>query len=212
MIVMGLTVKVLATIAQERRAAADRQLGALEAGNLMERITAHPFDQVTPELARRMSVSDLARGSLRDCELAIDMSGGGKSATGMPSAKRVMIRLRWKGPGGQWQAPVRLTSWIEPGRTTPMIRQNRHGHAGAPRRGITMIETLILVTCVAIVLGLAARHDSGDAAAGCRQPGPAQLFDHASSGWRVSFAPMCTRARPPCWKARRGKAAPRRRP
>jgi heme/copper-type cytochrome/quinol oxidase subunit 2 len=37
-----------------------------------------------------------------------------------------------------------------------MIRQNRKGDAAAPRRGITMIETLMLVTCVAIVLGLAA--------------------------------------------------------
>jgi hypothetical protein len=115
MIVMGLTLKVLATIAQERRAAADRQLGALETGNLMERITAHPFDQVTPELARRISVSDLTRRSLRDCELALSVSGGEKSAAGVQSAKRVMIRLRWKGPSGQWQAPVRLTSWIEPG-------------------------------------------------------------------------------------------------
>jgi heme/copper-type cytochrome/quinol oxidase subunit 2 len=37
-----------------------------------------------------------------------------------------------------------------------MIRQNRTGDAATPRRGITMIETLMLVTCVAIVLGLAA--------------------------------------------------------
>ena len=35
----------------------------------------------------------------------------------MQSAKRVVIRLRWKGAGGQWQAPVRLTAWIEPGRS-----------------------------------------------------------------------------------------------
>ena len=118
-IVMGLTVKVLGTIAHERRAASERQLGALEAGNLMERITAYPFDQVTPELARGMGVSDLTRRSLRDCELTIVVSGGDKSATGGPRAKRVMIRLRWKGAGGQWQAPVRLTSWIEPGRASP---------------------------------------------------------------------------------------------
>ncbi len=119
MIVMGLTLKVLATVAQERRGAADRQLGVLEAGNLMERITAQPFDQVTPELARRISVSDLTRRSLRDCDLAVAVSGGEKSEKGMQSAKRVMIRLRWKGQGGQWQAPVRLTSWIEPGGPHP---------------------------------------------------------------------------------------------
>jgi hypothetical protein len=119
MIVMGLTVKVLATIGQERRAASDRQLGALEAGNLMERITAHPFDQVTPELTQNISISDVTRRSLRDCELAVALSGGEKSAAGVQSAKRVMIRLRWKGPGGQWVSPVRLTSWIEPGVSHP---------------------------------------------------------------------------------------------
>jgi hypothetical protein len=118
-IVMGMTVQLLATVARERRAVSDRQLGALEVGNLMERITAHPFDQVTPELARKMSISDRARQSLRDGELAISVSGGENSATKGPSAKRVMIRLRWKGPGGQWQAPVRLSSWIEPGRSRP---------------------------------------------------------------------------------------------
>jgi hypothetical protein len=118
-IVMGLTVKVLGTIARERRAAADRQQGALEAGNLMERITAYPFEQVTPELARSMSVSDSTRRSLRECELAISVSGGDRSVTGVRSAKRVMIRLRWKGAGGQWQTPVRLASWIEPGRPRP---------------------------------------------------------------------------------------------
>jgi hypothetical protein len=118
-IIMGMTVKVLSTAAQQRRAAGDRQRGVLEAGNLMERITAHPFDEVTPELAGKMAVSNLARQSLRDCELAIAVSGGGHSATGVQSAKRVSIRMRWKGPGGHWQAPVRLTSWIEPGRTHP---------------------------------------------------------------------------------------------
>ena len=116
MIVMGMTVRVLSTVARERRAALDRQRGVLEAGNLMERITAYPFDQVTPDFVRKISVSDRARRSLRDCELVTSVSGGEKLGAGGQSAKRVMIRLRWKGPGGPWQAPVRLTSWIEPGR------------------------------------------------------------------------------------------------
>ncbi len=37
-----------------------------------------------------------------------------------------------------------------------MIRTTRTSGPGAPRRGITMIEVLILVTCVTIVLGMAA--------------------------------------------------------
>ena len=113
-VVMGLTVRVLATVAQERKSNMERQQAALAAGNLMERITAHPFEQVTPELARQFSLSDRARRSLRDCELAIAISGGEKSAAGSPEAKRISIRLRWRGRSGQWLSPVRLTSWLEP--------------------------------------------------------------------------------------------------
>jgi hypothetical protein len=119
MIVMGMTVKVLGTVAHERRSAVDRQRGVLEAGNLMERITAHSSDEVTPEFVKTLAVSDAARHSLRDCELSVSVSDSEKGAAGGPSAKRVMIRLQWKGPGGQWQAPVRLTSWMEPGRPRP---------------------------------------------------------------------------------------------
>ncbi len=113
MVVMGLMVKVLSTVARERRAAEHRQRGLFEVANLMERITAHPFDEVTPELARGMSLSESARSSLRDCELAIDVSAAEKAVTAGRRAKRVAIRLRWRGPAGQWQSPVRLTSWIE---------------------------------------------------------------------------------------------------
>ncbi len=112
-IVMGFTMKTLSTVGHERRAAEQRQRGVLEVGNLMERITALPFDKVTAPVARGMSLSDVARASLRDAELAIDVSAGDKSAEAGRSAKRVMIRLRWRGPSGEWQAPVRLTSWIE---------------------------------------------------------------------------------------------------
>jgi Tfp pilus assembly protein PilV len=117
MMVMGLMVKMLSTVAHERRGAEQRQRGIFEVANLMERITAHPFDEVTPEATRKISLSDAARASLRDCELAIDVSAGEKAAVAGRSPKRVMIRLRWRGPSGEWQAPVRLTSWIESRRT-----------------------------------------------------------------------------------------------
>jgi hypothetical protein len=112
-VVMGLTVSTLSTIGRERRAADQRQRAVLEVANLMERITARPFDEVTSSLARGLSLSDAARSSLRDSELAIEISGGDEPANAGRSAKRIMIRLRWRGPAGQWQAPVRLTSWIE---------------------------------------------------------------------------------------------------
>ena len=56
MIVMALMAKVLGTVAHERRSTEARQRGLIEVGNLMERITARPFDLVTPELARTMTL------------------------------------------------------------------------------------------------------------------------------------------------------------
>ena len=50
MIAMTLTVKVLGWVALERRAAERRQRAVMEVANVMERITAYPFEEVTPEL------------------------------------------------------------------------------------------------------------------------------------------------------------------
>ena len=111
MIAMTLTVKVLGLVALERRASERRQRALFEVANVMERITAYPFDEVTSELAGRLTLSAPARHSLPDSELAVDVAapepGQGRLA------KRIAIKLRWRGPDGEWVAPVRLTSWIE---------------------------------------------------------------------------------------------------
>jgi Tfp pilus assembly protein PilV len=111
MIAMTLTVKVTGLVALERRASERRQRAGLEAANLMERITAYPFDEVTPELAARMTLSPAAAQSLPNPELAVDVARS-EPAPGR-SAKRIAIKLRWRGRDGEWVAPVRLTSWIE---------------------------------------------------------------------------------------------------
>ena len=116
-IVMTLTVKVLGFAGQQRRSADHRQRAVLEVANVMERITADPFDEITAERARRFSISPATAGSLSGSELAIDVTeeqpGPGRSA------KRIAIRLRWKGRSGEWEAPVRLTTWIERRRPAP---------------------------------------------------------------------------------------------
>jgi hypothetical protein len=113
LVAMSLMLKLLAIVAQERRSADHRQRAALEVANLMERITAYPFDRVTPELARGLTVSETARQSLRDCELAIDVKRGEVVPTNGEDVGRISITLRWREPSGEWQRPVRLTSWIE---------------------------------------------------------------------------------------------------
>ncbi len=115
-IIMGMTVKVLGWVALERRAADRREQAVVEVANLMERLAAHPYDEVTPELARQYAAPARTAGSLPDAELKVDIAesqpGAGRSA------KRIAIQLRWRDRSGEWAAPVRLTSWIERRRTS----------------------------------------------------------------------------------------------
>jgi len=113
MIAMTLTVKVLDWVANERRASDRRERAIAEVANLMERITTYPYDQVTPELAGRMTLSGAARQSLPDAELTVEVAGNRDAAAARPASKRIGIRLRWRNRSGEWDAPVRLTSWIE---------------------------------------------------------------------------------------------------
>jgi hypothetical protein len=110
-IAMSLTVKVLGWVALERRAAERRRRAVLEVANVMERITAYPFEEVTPDLTRRITLSTTAGQSLPESDLVVEVTNSDPGAG--RSAKRIAIRLRWKGRSGEWDAPVRLTSWIE---------------------------------------------------------------------------------------------------
>jgi hypothetical protein len=116
-IAMGLTIKVLGYAGQQRRSADQRQRAMLEVANMMERITALPFDELTAERARRVAISPAAAGSLGGAELAVEVTdetpGPGRAA------RRVAVRLRWKGRSGEWEAPVRLTTWVERRRPSP---------------------------------------------------------------------------------------------
>jgi Tfp pilus assembly protein PilV len=111
MIAMTLTVKVMGYAGIERRATERRQRAILEVANLMERITAQRYDEVTAALADRMTLSDEARATLPDPQLTVDVRdnepGPGRKA------KRIAISLKWRGRSGEWDRPVRLTSWIE---------------------------------------------------------------------------------------------------
>ncbi len=117
MIGMSLAVKVLGYAALQRRAAEQRQRAVQEAANVMERLTAYPFDEVTPERARAVSISPATLQSLPGAKLAVEVAptqpGPG------PSAKRIAVRLRWRNRAGDWEAPVRLTTWIERRRPAP---------------------------------------------------------------------------------------------
>jgi Tfp pilus assembly protein PilV len=105
-VAMGLTVQVIAWVAAERRASERRRCAVQEVANVMERVTARTQAHLTPEAARDFQLSEPARGVLPGAELSVSMEE-------IPAgSRRVSIRLRWKNRGGEWDAPVRLSSWV----------------------------------------------------------------------------------------------------
>jgi hypothetical protein len=110
-VVMSLAIKILGWVALERRGTERRERATLEVANLMERLTAYPYEQVTPELARKSTLSTETAASLPGAELKVDVAANEPAKD--RSAKRIAIQLRWRNQQGDWVAPVRLTSWIE---------------------------------------------------------------------------------------------------
>ncbi len=115
-IVMGMTVKLLGWVALERRAAQRREQAVVLVANLMERLAAHPYNEVTPDLAREIAAPAQSALSLPDAKLNVDITesqpGAGRSI------KRIAIQLRYSDHNGESAGPVRLTSWIERRRTS----------------------------------------------------------------------------------------------
>jgi hypothetical protein len=107
-VAMTTTVQVLGWVAAERRAVERRQWAIQEVGNLMERLTAEPWDKVDAESARKLSLSEEIRRKLPDPELTIDVDDRGA----VQGEKRLAIRLRWRNRSGGWESPVRLCAWI----------------------------------------------------------------------------------------------------
>ena len=106
--VMSVTVRLLGSLAAGRRAAERRLCAVQEVANLMERVTARPWGEVTPEGIRSVTLSPRALQALPGAELAATVD----DALGNRGEKRINLRLRWRDRAGTWTAPVRLTAWI----------------------------------------------------------------------------------------------------
>jgi Tfp pilus assembly protein PilE len=91
----------------QRRAAVRRQCASLELANVMERVTARPWGQLTNTALAGEHLSPSASAQLPGAELKIEVF----AAPGAPEAKRLAATVRWQdGDGRPWQ-PLTLTTW-----------------------------------------------------------------------------------------------------
>jgi prepilin-type N-terminal cleavage/methylation domain-containing protein len=107
-------VELLGLLGAQQRAIAQRHTAIREAGNIMERLAAAPFGDITRPLLDGVKLSSEAAAALPAAELKIEL----ESTDDPPAAKRIAISIRWKDRSGQWTAPVSLVSWKYEGRGT----------------------------------------------------------------------------------------------
>lgn len=105
--IMTLCVRYFAVTATHRRALDHRQAALVEAANIMERVTARPWNDLTAEGLAKISLTPETKLALPDGELKIELAGDDAK----PEAKRITVIIRWQDDEGQWSQPVRLAAW-----------------------------------------------------------------------------------------------------
>ena len=117
-VLMAAAVQMLGWVAAERRALERRQWAMQEAANVMERITARPWESLSPDpdpdpdresgSLASVELSSHARDVLPEAELHVTVADEPEQ----PDAKRLVVVVRWQRRPGEPAAQVRLTSWV----------------------------------------------------------------------------------------------------
>jgi Tfp pilus assembly protein PilV len=105
--ILSLGLEFLAAAAGQRRATRQRQAAIQEADNLMERLYARPWEDLTPERVGDLRLGDEAGRLLPGGELSIDVA----QSADLPDAKRLSVSIHWQDRSGQPANPVRLVAW-----------------------------------------------------------------------------------------------------
>jgi hypothetical protein len=107
-LLLALCVQMLSLTAFERRDVEQRSIALEQAANLIERVAAMPYDQITPEKLAELKLPP---------EVEPILPGGAAKwfvtdETGDLPAKRVRVEIAWR--GGRPQRPAKLTTWVYP--------------------------------------------------------------------------------------------------
>ena len=102
-----LCLHLVSATAAQRRAMEQRQAAIFDLANVMERLTARPWQQLTPETAAKEEVAPATADLLPKAELKVAIVAPSND----PAAKRITASLRWQNRGGQFVEPLTLTAW-----------------------------------------------------------------------------------------------------
>jgi Tfp pilus assembly protein PilV len=107
-VLIAVCLQMLSATAAGRRAAERRAVALQEAANIMERIAAMPWDQITGERLQEIELSPSVREILPGA--AVNLTTEAASDAG-PPGKHVGLEITWTNAVGDRDAPVRLSYW-----------------------------------------------------------------------------------------------------
>jgi len=99
--------QLLAVAGRQRREAQWRWQATLEAANVLERVMARPWDELTTDGLAALTLSAQTARRLPDPRLRVDT----QPLPGPPAAKRIRVRLDWVNLAGDRGQPVVLVAW-----------------------------------------------------------------------------------------------------
>ncbi len=96
------------------RASRQRELAIGEVANLLERVTALPWEAITQEATSSWQLSGDAHARIREPELSIDIREAVVEGESGPAIdeKRIAVSLSWLRRDGTRVAPVELIAWV----------------------------------------------------------------------------------------------------
>ncbi len=92
----------------EQREAQRRQIARFEAANLLERLTAEPWESLAPHGPAPQPLSASAERWLPGGRLSAQIESAGDE----PAGRRIVVEMQWLGANGQPVAPLRLIAWV----------------------------------------------------------------------------------------------------
>lgn len=100
----------------QQRAVERRELATIEAGNLMEQITALAWDDLTSENLKQFALSDATLARVPGMQLKLQLLSPTEpdkpAEKPTPVAKQVCIEIDLPAASGTKPRPVSLTSWV----------------------------------------------------------------------------------------------------
>lgn len=109
LLILTSVAQVLVWVASERRAFERRRLAAIEAMNLLERATSLPWEEIDAETLEKLWKDCEARGILPRARFSAEIV---RETVESIDTKKIALTVRWIGPAGANERPIRLVTWV----------------------------------------------------------------------------------------------------